>query len=81
MTVQIKRHEPTAEPPIEVVTLQGPSGRCVVVRPNSGDLEGSQPKRTIELREAGNFVCSKWTVMMGDLRAFGQALLDIADGK
>lgn len=76
----IRKTPPKTTEPIKTVTLSGPGGRAIVVRPNSTDPEGKRGHRTVEV--SGTYgVEWKWTAMLGDLRSFGQALIDIADGK
>ena len=78
MGVQVKREDPKPVVlPIEQVTLQGPGHRAVVVRPVS---TGKTNVRTVEVHSAIGFE-GKWAATLGDLRSFGQALIDIADGK
>lgn len=76
----IRKAAPVKAEPILTVTLAGPSGRAVIVRPGSTDPLATTGKRTVVIRsrfgEEG-----KWTVMLGDLRSFGEALIAIADGK
>jgi len=78
MGVTVKRQDPKPSvEPIETVTLAGPSGRSVVVRPVSN---GRSNVRTVELHSSFSME-AKWAATLGDLRSFGQALIDIADGK
>lgn len=76
MGVQVVRAEVTP-PPIALVSLAGPSGRAVLVRPVSTEKPNV---RTVELHSQYGQE-TKWAATLGDLRAFGQALIDIADGK
>lgn len=81
MGVQVVRQEPTAVPePVVAVTLTGPNGRAVIVRPTTTGGKRAAV-RTIEVRDAHDMFAAKWAATLGDLRTFGQALIDIADGK
>ena len=83
MGVEIQRKPvvPTTEK-ILVATLAGPSGRSVTVRPESGDVQTDPKKgiRTVQLNSVYGME-AKWAATLGDLHSFGQALIDIADGK
>lgn len=76
----IRKAPPVSVEPILSVSLEGPSGRKVIIRPNSSDPKGTTGKRTVEVHSAFGLE-AKWTSMLGDLRSFGEALIAIADGK
>lgn len=81
MGVQVQRKQPEPQPlPIESISLTGANGRGIEVRPTNSGTVATSLLRTVVLSSQYGEEC-KWAATLGDLRSFGQALIDIADGK
>jgi hypothetical protein len=81
--IEIKRQDPKpSTEPIETITLKGVGGRTITVRPTSSDPLGAHSGvRTVDCQWPKGGSQFKWAATLGDLRTFGQALIDMADGK